>query len=90
MEKSDKGNALSYNDEALNELYVANTLIKATKTYCLEKEYNRQYYGIPNIYAIKLSEERNEFITLLNLISEKLTNLNKLYLILEKELTELQ
>ena len=90
MQKSRKDNALSYNDEVLNELYDAKTLVKATKTYCLEKEFNGQYYGIPNIYTTKISEERNEFISLLGLISEKLVKLNKLNRNLEKELTDLQ
>lgn len=89
MQKSSKNSALSHNDEALNELHRTNTLVKATKTYCQEKEFRSEYYGIPHAYTTKISEERNEFISLLSIISEKIVKINKLILILEKELTDL-
>ena len=76
MEKRCEYNAVSCYDELLSELFCTNTLVKATKTYCLEKEYTQQYYGIPLNYTTKISEERNEYISLLEIISDKLTKLS--------------
>ena len=81
-----KSDALSYQDEVFNELYYTKTLVEATKTCCQDREFKGQYYGIPQNYIPMISDERNEYISLLTLISDKLKNMHKLNLCLEKEI----
>ena len=81
--------ALSYNDEAFEELYNTKTLINALLLSCQNREFKGQYYGIPNYAAIKLSNERNEYMSFLTMISDKIDNLKRINLGIEKEITNL-
>ena len=85
-----KSDALTYQDKAFDELYSATTLVGATLTCCKEREYNRQYYGIPNDFIRMISNERNEYISLLTIIFDKLQCLNKINIKIEQELSLLK
>ena len=89
MKKNRKSDALSYQDKVFNELYDTNALVNATKIYCQEREFNGEYYGMPKIYTAKVSEERNQYISLLTIISDKLNNINSINLNLEREISSL-
>ena len=78
---------LTYNEAMLDELYNAGVLINATKCCCQEREFRGEYYGIPDIYTDKISNERNEYLSLLSLLSDKINHINKLNLRLCKEVS---
>lgn len=78
---------LSYQDELLNELYNANTLIKAAMTCCQEREFNSEYYGIPQNYVSYISNERNEYLSLLTLAFDRMQYVNTINMNIENELT---
>ena len=73
-----KSEYLSYQDEVLEGLFDAKTLVNVTKKCCLTREFNGDYYGIPKDYVPMISNERNEYISLLTLISDKLYNIGQL------------
>ena len=73
--------------EAFEELYIIDTLVRMTKKSCEDHEFSGEYYGISKNMAVKLSEERNSYINMLTLLSEKVSNLKKIKLCMEKELT---
>ena len=69
---------MSYQDEVLNEVYNTNVLVNAIINFCKTREFNREYYGIPQDYVPMISNERNEYLSLLGIISEKLVNIENL------------
>ena len=73
-------------DKMFSELYSLNTLVNMTKNYCQELEFKGEYYGGNKICVKKISEERNEYLTMLSLIRNKLDKLINLNVNLEKEL----
>lgn len=77
---------LYFNQETFGELYVLDTLINMTKESCQDREFSGQYYGIPPEMIAKLSAERNNYINMLTLFSEKVSNIMNLNLRLEQEL----
>ena len=79
--------ALSCNDEVLNELFSTKALVNVTKNCCQEREFKGEYYGIPQHFIPKISDERNEYISLLTLISDKLKYIHKLNLNMEEKLS---
>ena len=81
-----KSDVLLYQNEVFNQLHYANTLVKMTKTSCMDREFNKQYYGINNENSVKLSDERNEYIAMMDLISDKLSDILNINLCIEKEL----
>lgn len=80
---------LSYNDEAFDELNNTKILINALLLSCQNREFKGQYYGIPNYAAIKLSDERNEYMSFITMISDKIDNLKRINLGIETEITNL-
>ena len=72
---------------AFNELYSVNTLINMVKSSCEEKEFNAQYYGIAPECIKLLSAERNDYINMFEIISDKISNILELNLSYEAELT---
>ena len=82
-----KRDILSYQNDVFNNLHYANTLVNMTKLYCSEREYKGQYYGISQKNLKLLSDERNEYLAMLDLISDKLSDIQKLNLCIEEELT---
>ena len=57
---------------AIEALFSLETLIKLTQEYCLKKEFDSVYYNLPYNDKASLSEERNQYICMLNLALEKL------------------
>ena len=82
-----KSDILSYQNDLFNKLHYANTLVNMTKTSCLEREFKCQYYGISKSKSKMLSDERNEYLAMLDLISDKLSDIKKLNLCIEEGLT---
>lgn len=66
--------------EAFREMYVVNTLIKAVINNCQGKEFSTQYYGIPQEYVYRISDERNEYLNILYVASDRISELIDLYL----------
>ena len=66
--------------EAFREMYVVNTLINAVINNCQGKEFNAQYYGIPTEYTSSISNERNDYLNILNVASDRISKLIELYL----------
>ena len=87
MYSSNPKSLLSYSEKLYDEMYSLDVLINATKCCCQEKEFCGEYYGIPKNFIHKISNERNEYLSLLAVISEKVKHVIKLNKIIEKELT---
>lgn len=81
-----QSNLLYFHQKAFDELFVIDTLVKLTKTSCLDKEFQGQYYGIPQTKSCELSAERNHYINMLSLLSEKISYIMELSLSMEKEI----
>ena len=86
MGKDRISNSLQICEKLFNELENINTVLLMTKTFCMEKEFNRQYYGISEESVLQLSEERNNYINMLVILSEKINTARNLNLSLEREL----
>lgn len=81
------GNSLSAKyEQAFNELYILNSLINTTKLLCEDREFRGKYYDISSEKAKMLSEERNEYINMLSVLSDKMNYIIKLYLSMEDDL----
>ena len=87
MYSINKKNVLAYNEEAVNEIYNVDVLVNAIKCCCMEKEFKGEYYGIPNVFVQQISNERNEYLSLLTILSDKIKYINSLQYKIEKELT---
>lgn len=88
MDKNHNSNKLmNFCNQVFCELYVLDTLVKMTKEACEDREYNGQYYGIPVEKINKLSVERNNYINMLTLLSEKINRVMNINLQIEEELT---
>ena len=85
MKKTDATNLLDCYQETLDELCVANSIIKLVRSSCLEREFTGEYYGISRDKTVHISEERNNYINMLNILSEKISNVMNLCLSLENE-----
>ncbi len=83
MEKS-HNNLLAVYEKIFNEVYYADTIVEMLRQACQDKEFSGQYYGISKEIALKLSEERNHYINMLDLLSERITNIKTLNLLLEQ------
>jgi len=83
--KSRNNSVTEYQDKMFSELYSLNTLVNMTKNYCQDLEFKGQYYGGDSDFAKKLSDERNEYLTMLNLIAGKLNTVINLNLNIENE-----
>ena len=86
MDSNHNNRLLYFNQETFGELYVLDTLINMTKESCQDREFSGQYYGIPAEMKAKLSAERNNYINMLTLFSEKVTNIMNINLRVEQEL----
>lgn len=72
--------------ELFNELYIIDSIVNMTKNSCLEREFSGQYYGATGENSAQLSAERNNYINMLTILSEKLANVINLNLTAENEL----
>lgn len=89
MENNRKSDLLKCNYKNFDELYVVNTLIQITKSSCTEREFKGEYYGTSNRIKNLLSAERNEYITMLTLATDKLSKIMKTSADLENKITSL-
>lgn len=71
--------------DAFSEMYVVNTLINVARSNCLEKEFKAEYYGIPLEFTGYISDERNDYINILSVVADRISNLIELYLLHENE-----
>ncbi len=78
---------LMHNEELFNELYNAGVLLNATKCCCQDREFRGEYYGIPQSFIVNISNERNEYLSLLTMLSDKISQIYKLSHSIENELT---
>ena len=76
-----------YQSELYTELYNTKTLVNAAITCCQEREFRGEYYGIPHNFTQYISNERNEYLSLLTLAFDKIKYIDKLILYIENELT---
>lgn len=73
-------------EQSFNEMYVLNTMINMIKQSCEEKENKSMYYGT-NYETIKnISNERNDYINMLAVVSDKISNIMSLFLSMEREI----
>lgn len=70
--KNSKISVVASHDELMNELYSLYTLLNMTKNYCQELEFKGEYYGGNNSCIKKISNERNEYLTMMSLMRNKL------------------
>lgn len=86
MGKDHINRLLSGYEKIFEELYVADTIVNVTKSSCLNREFSGQYYGTTGEYSEQLSSERNNYINMLTILSEKISNIKELNITLEKEI----
>lgn len=89
MEQNRMSAVLSCHNELFDEFHHTNALIYATLSSCQEREFKGEYYGIPPQFISMISNERNEYISLLTIATDKLKYINKLNLNMEREITSL-
>ncbi len=68
------------------ELENINTILLMTKTFCINKEFNGIYYSLDKESTLQLSEERNNYINMLTILSEKVNTAKNLNMQLEQEI----
>lgn len=88
MGNGHKSDIMSYQNDVFEKLHCACTLVNMTKCSCLEREFKGQYYGISPKLSKLLSNERNEYLDMLELISDKLSDILKINLCMESELLQ--
>lgn len=76
---------LNYFNIIQDYLCFLESLIKLTKSSCLEKEMNSSYYDLSKNNKLQLSEERNNYINVLSITLEKLEELKKICFELEEK-----
>lgn len=86
METNLSSKLLAYHQETFDELYIIDTIVQMTKKSCQDYEFSGQYYGIPMDMTAKLSAERNHYINMLNILSERISNIMSLNLSMENEI----
>lgn len=72
--------------EILEELYVVDSIIKVTQSYCNYSESEKQFYGLSTQDSTLLSQERNNYANLLKVAQEKVDNIIKLHCSFEEQL----
>lgn len=87
MYTKDFENVIERCNKAFDELYIINSLVNLIKTSCEDKEFKGKYYDAPLNIAKLLSDERNDYINALTLLSDRLSCLYKQCLIIEDNLT---
>ncbi len=81
-------NFVLYNQQSFDELYISETLINMLKKSCEDREFSGQYYGISAKESAKLlSAERNEYLNMIALLSDRVQKLKKINLKFEKDIT---
>lgn len=86
MSKKCCNKLLSYHQESFNELYKIDTLVQITRKNFECIEFSGQYYGIPKEKISLLSAERNNLINMLEIVSDKISNIINLGMLMEDEI----
>ena len=86
MEKNHRSRLMSIQQANFNELYKADSIIQLTIHSCQEREFAGQYYGATKEMKKKISEERNNYINMLTLLSERVSNMMDINLSMEGEI----
>ena len=87
MENDINNKLLHFHQKAFDELYIIDTLVQMTKKTCQDYEFSGQYYDISGEMSSLLSAERNSYINMLNIISERISNLMGVNLAIEREIS---
>lgn len=90
MEKIQNHDVLSCVENTFDILCSLETIIKVTQDICLDKEISAIYYNLSSKEQFILSEERNNYINMMNLALDKLTSLKEINLTIEKQLSQLK
>lgn len=90
MNKKGYKKTLDKINDTLDIISTVETIIKLTQDNCLNKEIYSKYYNLSNENKILLSQERNNYINMLNLALEKLASLEYINNLIEEELTILE
>ena len=85
MDKKHINESICFYQELCDELYVIDTIVSMTKSSCLEREFNGEYYGTTGECSAQLSAERNNYINMLTILSEKISNMINLNCAAETE-----
>ena len=86
MDINQKNILIKTHEKSFHEMYVVNTIISMIKQSCVERENNGQYYGLTEKRIRTLiSDERNDYINMLTLLSDKISNLMALFVSMENE-----
>ena len=90
MEKIQNYDILSFVENTFDVIYSLETIIKVTQDVCLDKENGAVYYNLSSKEQFILSEERNNYINMMNLALDKLTCLKEINLAIEKKISQLE
>ena len=77
-------------EKSIDDLFTLESVIKATKDTCLERELAGTYYNLEEQAKTSLSEERNHYINLLVLALDIISNIRKTNLTAEIESSKLK
>ena len=86
MKKESRESILLSCDNTFEIIFSLETILKLTQETCLEKEVKSIYYSLSDDKKFTLSEERNQYICMLNLALEKLKELKKISIEFEDNL----
>lgn len=73
-------------EDSINQLFCLESIIKMTKDSCQEKEFSAKYYNLSPKDKYTLSEERNQYINMLNIALDKVNNVIELNTAIENNL----
>lgn len=76
-------------EDSINELFCLKNIIKTTKDSCQEKEFSAKYYNLPPKAKYILSEERNQYINLLDIALDKVSDVIELNTTIENNISRL-
>lgn len=77
-------------NEGIDELNTLKSVIELTNDYCYEMENNGNYYDLPTNHKLSLSKERNHYINMLKLASDKITSIIDISENIEEKLSYLE
>lgn len=86
MSKNCGSQLLSFYQETFNELYKIDSLVQVTRTNCENIEFSGQYYGASREICTHLSAERNNYINVLTILSERITEIIDKSVLFENEI----
>lgn len=76
-------------EDSINQLFCLKSIIKTTKDSCLERECSAKYYNLPPKAKYTLSEERNQYIDMLDIALDKVSDVIELNTKIENNINRL-